>query len=541
VFAEYVTEPTRVPHRHAQDASQSAAEIHALVIQPELTIGSAGDPLETEADHVADQILSVTDRDGTPTEVSSRAGGPAVRRWPASGTSRVDSTDRQLPKQAEAVDDHVLGSPPHPLDAPARSFMEPRFRRNLANVRIHTDAAAATSAESLGAAAYTYGHHIVFNQGQYDPRGRAGLRLIAHELAHVLQQGRGRAAETTGDENGNPTAKAATLNMARPSAAVGVTSVAAPYIARQPKEQGADHRAAQTVITRPVRFRHIYKKSPCPTGTGIGHFDEVEYNTETHTMTVTVRPTFHFPPFQASDYPREIREDPLALRNAAREYEARKDAFVGSFVRQAEAWGGHHAFYCHEPPIVGERAVVRVDADLTYAKASPASPTESTTAVTVVDKDAGEHTGTSGSMVVTLGGSVGMRYDAAANVMIPESVGPFDLPPVLGEGGATPGAVPGSASKPKAPQEQLTLMHELGHVFGLGDEYVNRAKPGYGQGEKTTHSELAKSMLQMTVGHGGDNATIMAQGNDIRTEHGVTFLSALRTVTGLRWEFNPPA
>ncbi len=82
----------------------------------------------------------------------------------------------------------VLRSPGQPLDAATRAFMEPRFGHNFNNVRIHTDAKAAESAQAVNALAYTVGHHVAFGSGQYDPYSLAGNGTIAHELTHVVQQ-----------------------------------------------------------------------------------------------------------------------------------------------------------------------------------------------------------------------------------------------------------------------------------------------------------------------------------------------------------------
>ena len=75
-----------------------------------------------------------------------------------------------------------------PLDAAARKFFESRFGTDFSNVRVHTDRRAADSAQSIDALAYTLGRDLVFAPGQYAPGTDEGRRLIAHELAHVLQQ-----------------------------------------------------------------------------------------------------------------------------------------------------------------------------------------------------------------------------------------------------------------------------------------------------------------------------------------------------------------
>jgi hypothetical protein len=82
----------------------------------------------------------------------------------------------------------ILNSSGEPLDAATRAFMEPRFGHDFSQVRVHTDAQAAESARSLNASAYTVGSEVVFAGGAYEPQALEGRRLIAHELAHVIQQ-----------------------------------------------------------------------------------------------------------------------------------------------------------------------------------------------------------------------------------------------------------------------------------------------------------------------------------------------------------------
>lgn len=83
----------------------------------------------------------------------------------------------------------VLASSGRPLDAATRSFMEPRFGQDFSHVRVHTDSRAHDSARAVGAMAYTVGRDVIFGAGQYAPGTGDGRRLLAHELAHVVQQG----------------------------------------------------------------------------------------------------------------------------------------------------------------------------------------------------------------------------------------------------------------------------------------------------------------------------------------------------------------
>jgi Domain of unknown function (DUF4157) len=94
---------------------------------------------------------------------------------------------KEVPQVPEVVND-VLRSSGQMLDAPTRSFMESRFGHDFSQVRVHTDAKAAESAQAVNALAYTVGSDIVLGAGQYAPGTSAGRRLLAHELTHVVQQ-----------------------------------------------------------------------------------------------------------------------------------------------------------------------------------------------------------------------------------------------------------------------------------------------------------------------------------------------------------------
>jgi hypothetical protein len=86
--------------------------------------------------------------------------------------------------------DEVIHSAGRPLDRETRHFMETRIGFDFSKVRVHTDARAADSARSIGALAYTVGDNMVFAAGRYAPQTTAGRRLLAHELAHTIQQHR---------------------------------------------------------------------------------------------------------------------------------------------------------------------------------------------------------------------------------------------------------------------------------------------------------------------------------------------------------------
>ena len=92
---------------------------------------------------------------------------------------------------AQANVDDALSAPGRPLDPSTRRTMEARFGYDFSGVRVHDDARAAATAAGIDAAAFAVGEDVVFGTGRYDPAGDEGRRLLAHELAHVVQGGRG--------------------------------------------------------------------------------------------------------------------------------------------------------------------------------------------------------------------------------------------------------------------------------------------------------------------------------------------------------------
>lgn len=81
-----------------------------------------------------------------------------------------------------------LNSAAEPLNPATRAYMEMRFGQDFSAVRVHADGQAAKSAEAVNALAYTVGGEIVFGQNRYAPHTNPGRGLLAHELAHVVQQ-----------------------------------------------------------------------------------------------------------------------------------------------------------------------------------------------------------------------------------------------------------------------------------------------------------------------------------------------------------------
>jgi hypothetical protein len=126
------------------------------------------------------------------------------------------------------------------LDLGTRAFFEPRFGHDFSQVRVHTDAKAAESARAVNALAYTVGSDIVFARGHYAPSRHEGRHLVAHELAHVLQQGSvntadGLSSASTASAEANADTVADAALSGRPIGALQASATtiqrrAAPYI-----------------------------------------------------------------------------------------------------------------------------------------------------------------------------------------------------------------------------------------------------------------------------------------------------------------------
>src|SRR5262249_39626637 len=142
--------------------------------QSKLRISNPGDLYEQEADRVADEVMA-----------RPASGAPNEARPPIKRFSR-ESDDQMNAAPASVY--QALASPSTSLEPRLRQDMEERFGHNFSQVRLYSGPVAGRSAYDLNAVAYTLGPHIVFGAGRFAPETHEGRRLIAHELAHVVQQ-----------------------------------------------------------------------------------------------------------------------------------------------------------------------------------------------------------------------------------------------------------------------------------------------------------------------------------------------------------------
>jgi hypothetical protein len=150
-----------------------------VFLQPKLLAMSApDDPYEREADEAGARLAA---KDGNQAPDPPRV-SKVTPHAPASGLSAPAS---MIPDGGRPL--------PHMLQAQfERSFGE-EFAAILPAVRIHVDSRAAANAQAIQARAFTAGSHIVFGSGEFDPASVRGRSLLAHELTHVVQQGKGEA------------------------------------------------------------------------------------------------------------------------------------------------------------------------------------------------------------------------------------------------------------------------------------------------------------------------------------------------------------
>lgn len=207
--------PQAAPQKPAGQApTPSQQRFDRMAVRAKLAVSEPGDAVEREADAVADQVMRMPDPPGPSAPPPKPAGAAASA---SKGLQRKAAPEAKPPASAEAKPAAAPVNSPEikrkaesapgpeatpesahdieqrlgagqPLDAATRSFFEQRLHADFSAVRIHTDAAAAQTAQQLGARAFTHGQHVAFASSAYQPASEEGKRLLAHELTHVMQQ-----------------------------------------------------------------------------------------------------------------------------------------------------------------------------------------------------------------------------------------------------------------------------------------------------------------------------------------------------------------
>lgn len=127
------------------------------------------------------------------------SGKPLAGTTPALRIFRHDAGGEEAASSpvASSVPSQIESSSGHSLNDDTQHFMSSRFGHDFDHVRVHDDAPAHDAAKNLSAEAFTTGRDIYFSQGAYNPSTPTGQGLLAHELAHVVQQDSGAASQST--------------------------------------------------------------------------------------------------------------------------------------------------------------------------------------------------------------------------------------------------------------------------------------------------------------------------------------------------------
>jgi hypothetical protein len=167
--------------------------LNKLPLQAKLTVNQPGDAYEQEADQVAERVMRMPEPQVQRTCACGGVAGPEgeCEACKAKRLGVQRKSEAGSGTHAPASVHETIRSSGQPLDTATRAFMEPRFGQDFSGVRVHTDSKAAESAQDVSAQAYTLGNNIVFGAGQFAPGTHAGRQLIAHELAHTVQQEQG--------------------------------------------------------------------------------------------------------------------------------------------------------------------------------------------------------------------------------------------------------------------------------------------------------------------------------------------------------------
>lgn len=177
------------------------------IVQPKLRVSQPDDAQEREADSVADRVMR-----GTRAETAAPVTGETIQRQcpECEEEEKSEKVRRKVGasgSEGRAVDGDITRrirsrrGAGQPLPGSERGFFEPRFGRDFSGVRVHTDGEAQQLSERINARAFTLGQDVFFNRGEFLPGQSDSRRLMAHELAHTLQQGNVQTSLLQREEN----------------------------------------------------------------------------------------------------------------------------------------------------------------------------------------------------------------------------------------------------------------------------------------------------------------------------------------------------
>jgi len=182
-FSKILIRPSG-PLTPEQAKSSPTSPLVLGAIQPKLAIGRDDDPLEYEADRIADQVMRMPAPEfpggAAPPQLGHKCGGFNHDEKSQSLQTKLVGSPKPAADEAPDIVHEVLREPGQPLDTATRAFFDPRFGHDFSQVRVHTDRHAVESAVSIGASAYTVGSNIVFASGHFDPATSSGPVSYTH-------------------------------------------------------------------------------------------------------------------------------------------------------------------------------------------------------------------------------------------------------------------------------------------------------------------------------------------------------------------------
>lgn len=182
---------------------------NSITIQPKLTIGQSGDKYEQEADAMAEKVVQrkcIDCQQGERLQKTEEDEMTISKKSIFENDGSLNSNIIQgkgvnvVAPDIEAQLQYSKGAG-HSLDKKTRQDMEQSIGSDFTNVKVHTGNSAIQMNQILGAQAFTNGNNVYFNKGKYDPTTRAGTKLLAHELTHVVQQNGAKLTSSNADWN----------------------------------------------------------------------------------------------------------------------------------------------------------------------------------------------------------------------------------------------------------------------------------------------------------------------------------------------------
>ena len=157
-------------------------------IQYKLSVGAVDDPMEAEADAMADKVMRMPEQNFIQRKCS-HCEEEEARRKPLASFIQRKATEATT-TVTNAVNNQIQATRGggHHMPANTKTFMESRFGTDFSSVRIHSGTYASQLANDLNAQAFTVGNDIYFNNGKFSPESYHGRHLLAHELTHTIQQ-----------------------------------------------------------------------------------------------------------------------------------------------------------------------------------------------------------------------------------------------------------------------------------------------------------------------------------------------------------------